>query len=75
MANMECWDCGEPIGYDRRFLKVREDELAHEECLSANLEGGTRRDSRAHDSRFESRVERVRGDLPTPTEPGEQRAQ
>ena len=75
MANMVCGDCREPIGYDRRFLKVREDELAHEECVSANREGGTRRDSRAHDSRFESRVERVRRDRPTPTESGEQRAQ
>ena len=52
IAETNCTDCGEPIGYDRRFLNLRGDDLMHEDCLSPSLEEETRRALRAHDSRL-----------------------
>lgn len=42
IAEMACTHCGEPIGYDRRFLNLRDEDLTHEDCL---LESLKRRDA------------------------------
>ena len=37
IAEMKCTHCEESIGYDRRFVNPRGDELTHEDCLNAKL--------------------------------------